>query len=84
MDNGEIGGFVKIGQIAYPLTKIPQNKLEWYREKYAGLVGIPKDIVVCADADKFYLFPYPTNDWPLRYFSSNNQQIHTSCFNSKK
>ena len=84
MDGEEIGGFVTIHRTAYPVMKLPKDKLQWFRETYKGIKGIPKAIYVESDTDKFYLFPHPTNDWQLRYFNSNNRQIHTSCFKSEK
>lgn len=78
-DKDAIGGFLSVGSVAYPLILISKKDLEKCLKDYEGIKGLPHAIYVDAD-DKFYLFPSSTNDWKLRYFASNNTQIHTSCF----
>tara|TARA_R110000868_G_scaffold335547_1_gene596435 strand:+ start:20113 stop:20367 length:255 start_codon:yes stop_codon:yes gene_type:complete len=84
MSNDEIGGFIQIHGNGNPVMRVPQDKLNWFIETYKDVVGIPKYIHVDLMNDKFSLFPYPTNDWPIRYFASNNRQIHSSCFKCEK
>ena len=84
MAKGEIGGFVRINNNGHPLESVDKEKLSWFKETYKDMTGIPKHIYVDFLTDKFYLFPYPTNDWPLRYFASNSRQLHTSCFHCEK
>ena len=79
----EIGGFLYIGRVAYPLVPLKKKDYEKALKDYEGLRGIPHSIYVHED-DKFHLFPYPTNDWQLRFFATNNKQIQTSCFKCEK
>jgi hypothetical protein len=83
MEKEEIGGFVYIGPIAYPLICLSKKAFEKALKDYEGMTGVPHAIYVMPD-DKFYLFPQATNDWKMRYFASNNTQIHTSCFQCEK